>query len=256
MGAWGFGIRHDDFVLDVIGVFEELLKAGHSVRDATKTVKSRFAAEIKDSDDGPLFWLALADVQWTYGELESQVLNRVQGDFDSGRSLAAWREDTRGLLRRRAALEKFISKIVVPNPRAKKPPKTVVRAPKFQPGDCLSIRVANGQYAAALVLAADHSIVEYGRNLVGVLDYLSPQKPPMEVFRTRKWLVRTHHSWSDAMDVAWYQPVGFRTAKDRLEVVGHIEILDSDPKDSNIYRGWRGIGEQMMNQREWDAKGS
>jgi hypothetical protein len=65
MGAWGYCIRHDDFVLDVIGVFEELLKAGHSVRDATKAVKSRFASAIKDSDDGPLFWLALADVQWT-----------------------------------------------------------------------------------------------------------------------------------------------------------------------------------------------
>lgn len=251
MGAWGYGIRHDDFVLDVIGVFEELLKTGHSVRDATKTVKSRFAAEIKNSDDGPLFWLALADVQWTYGELESQVLNRVQGDFDSGRSLDAWREDTRGLLRRRAALEKFINKIAVANPRAKKPPKTVVRAPKFQPGDCLSISVANGRYAAALVLAADHSTVEYGKNLVGVLDYLSPEKPPMEVFRTRKWLVRIHQGWPNAMDVAWYHAVGFRAAKDRLEVVGRVEILDSDPKDSNSFRGWRGIGDQVMNQREW-----
>jgi hypothetical protein len=109
---------------------------------------------------------------------------------------------------------------------------------------------------AALVLAADHSTVEYGKNLVGVLDYLSPQKPPMEIFRTRKWLVRTRHSWSNAIDVAWYLPVGFRAAKDRLEVIGHVEILDSDPKDSNSYRGWRGIGEQVMYQREWDPKGS
>jgi hypothetical protein len=61
------------------------------------------------------------------------------------------------------------------------------------------------------------------KNLVGVLDYLSPQKPPMEVFRTRKWLVRPHHSSSNAMDVAWYQPVGFRAAKDRLEVVGQLK---------------------------------
>ena len=249
MGAWGYGIREDDFVLDVIGVFEELLKTGHSVRDATTTVKSRFAAESNDSDDGPLLWLALADVQWTYGELESQVLHRVRDDFDSGRSLDAWRDDTRGLLRRRTALEKFISKIAVPNPRAKKPPKTVVRAPKFQPGDCLSVRVANGQYAAALVLAADHTTLEYGKNLVGVLDYLSPHKPPMEVFRTRKWLVRTHPGGSNAMvDVAWYYPVGFRAAKNRFEVVGHVEVSDSDPKDSNTYRGWRGIGEQVMPQ--------
>jgi hypothetical protein len=70
MGAWGYGIRQDDFVLDVVGIFEDLLKAGHSVPDATKTVKARFAADTNDPDDGPLLWLALADVQWTYGELE------------------------------------------------------------------------------------------------------------------------------------------------------------------------------------------
>lgn len=256
MGAWGYGIRHDDFVLDVIGVFEDLLKAGHSVRDATTTVTSQFAAATQDPDDGPLFWLALADAQWTYGALDPQVLARVQGDFDSGRSLDAWREDPRGVLRRRAELERFIRRIAVPNPRAKKPPRTVVRAPKFQSGDCLSICVSDGRYAAALVLAADHSIVEYGRNLVGILDYLSPEKPPIEVFRARKWLVRAHPSHSNPMDIAWYQPVGFRAAKDRLEVVGRVDILDSDPKESNVYRGWRGIGEQVVIQRASDAIGS
>jgi hypothetical protein len=52
MGAWGYGIRQDDFVLDVIGCFEDLLKAGQSVRDATTAVKARFAAAIGDDDDG------------------------------------------------------------------------------------------------------------------------------------------------------------------------------------------------------------
>lgn len=31
MGTWGYGIRHDDFVCDVIGAFEDLLKDGKSV---------------------------------------------------------------------------------------------------------------------------------------------------------------------------------------------------------------------------------
>ncbi len=61
MGAWGYGVRQDDFVCDVIGVFEDLLKAGKSVREATEAVRSRFAAETNDADDGPLFWIALAD---------------------------------------------------------------------------------------------------------------------------------------------------------------------------------------------------
>jgi hypothetical protein len=255
MGAWGHGIRQDDFVCDVIGVFDDLLKAGKSAADATEAVKSKFAAEIKDTDDGPLFWIALADAQWTYGGLEPQILRRVQEDFDSGRGLDRWTDDERVLSRRRAAIGKFISKISELNRRPKKPPKVVVRAPKFAPGHCLSIRLESGQYAAALVLAADHSDVEYGKNLIVVLDYLAPEKPTMQVFRERKWLVRTHHSWHNEVDLAWYQPVGFRAAKDRIEIVGQVEILDSDPKDSNSYCGWAGIGEQVVYQREWDAKG-
>ncbi len=256
MGTWGHGIRQDDFVCDVIGVFEDLLKAGKSVTAATTAVTSSFAAAIKDADDGPLFWIALADAQWTYGALDPQVLNYIKGDLESGRSLTLWTEDEHGLSRRRTALEKFISKIGVPNSRPKKPPKVVVRAPKFQPGDCLSIRVSNGQYAAALVLAADHSNLEYGKNLIGVLDYLSPEKPTMAVFRKRNWFFRNHHGWKNVMHLGWYQYVGFRSTKDRLEIVGQVEILESDPKDSDSYCPWSDIGEQVVMQREWDANRS
>jgi hypothetical protein len=168
----------------------------------------------------------------------------------SGRSLAPWTEDQRGLARRRAALDKFISKIGQPNRRPKKPPKIVVRGPKFRPGDCLSIRLSNGQYAAALVLAADHSNVEYGKNLLGVLDYLSLEKPTVEVFRQRQWLVLGHHSSNNKIDVAWYHYMGFLAVKHRLEIVGHVEILGSDPTDGTIHRRWTGIGEQVIHQRE------
>ena len=253
MGAWGYGIRQDDFVLDVIGAFEDLLKAGQSVAGAAAAVKAKFASSIDDTDDGPLLWLALADMQWTYGRLDPHVLDRVRQDLDSGRSLDPWRENQRGLLRRRAALEKFIRKIAAPNPRPKKPPRPVVRPPNFQPGDCLSIRLSNGQYGAALVLAADHSIPEYGKNLVGLLDYLSPEKPTIEAFRRRNWLVPDHGAWNGKIALAWYQPIGFRAAKGRLQIVGHIEILKSDPDDSNIYCGWKGIGEQAIPQDESDA---
>src|SRR5918993_79007 len=119
MGAWGYGIRDDDFVADVIGDFEDLLKEGKSVRHATDAVTSKYAAAARDPEDGPLLWLAEADVQWTYGELDPQVFSRVREDFESGRSLAAWAEDERGLVRRRAALAKFIAKIERPNPRPK-----------------------------------------------------------------------------------------------------------------------------------------
>ena len=243
MGAWGFGIRDDDFVCDVVGVFEDLLKEGKTVRAATDAVTAKFAAATRDADDGPLLWIAVADVQWTYGELDPQVLRRVRDDFESGRSLAAWAEDPQGFSRRRAALEKFLAKLERPNARPKKP-KTIVRAPKFQPGDCLSIRLPDGQYAAALVLAADHANAEYGTNLVGVLDYRSAEKPTPDVFRQRRWLVLPRDGDGVTTDVAWYHYMGFRSVKNRLEVVGRVELVPSDPKDSNTYRRWTGIGER------------
>ena len=108
--------------------------------------------------------------------------------------------------------------------------------------------MSNGQYAAALVLAADNSNIEYGTNLIGVLDYLSPEKPPTEVFRRRNWFFRNHHGWNNVMHLGWYQYVGFRSIKDRVEIVGRVEVLDSDPKDSNSYCPWSSIGEQVLMQ--------
>ena len=242
MGAWGYGIRQDDFVCDVIGAFEDRLKAGNSVAEATQAVTSQFSGAIVDPVDGPLFWMAVADMQWTYGGVERSVLERVRDDFDAGRSLIAWEEDPRGFARRRAALEKFIAKIAVENPRPKRPPKTIIRAPKFQPGDCLSIQLNDGQYAAAIVLAADHSTAELGRNLVAVLDYVSSARPTIEVFREQK-RASAHHGWHRGARVAWYLPIGFRKVKDRLEVVGRLDIGPSDPKDSDFYFRWTSIGE-------------
>jgi hypothetical protein len=76
----------------------------------------------------------------------------------------------------------------------------------------LSIRLPDGRYAAALVLAANHSHAEHGLDLIAALDFLSPDKTAMDVFRARKWL-----------EVAWYHYIGFRAVKQRLEVVGRLK---------------------------------
>jgi hypothetical protein len=243
MGSWGYAIRHDDFVCDVIGEFEDLLKAGRSVAEATAAVTSRFRGALEDEADGPLFWIALADVQWTYGALEPAVFEHVREDFTARRSLLAWEEDPRGLAKRRAVLETFIRKLEVPKARPPKRAKTIVRAPKFVPGACLSIHRFDGAYGAAIVLAADHSTPEHGKNLVGVLDYSSDTSPAMDVFLERRWRLLSEHGAGDQLHVGWYFPTGFRKVKDRIAIVSTVDILDSDPKDSNFYFGWGNIGE-------------
>jgi hypothetical protein len=47
-----------------------------------------------------------------------------------------------------------------PNPRPKKSQRTISRPPNFEAGDCLSVRLSNGQFAAAIVLVADRTDLE------------------------------------------------------------------------------------------------
>ena len=51
MGAWGYGIRQDDYVLDIVGAFDDCLKKGGSLGDATSEVTSRFGASGGDDAD-------------------------------------------------------------------------------------------------------------------------------------------------------------------------------------------------------------
>lgn len=257
MGAWGYGVRQDDLVCDVVADFEDALKKGKCTREATRAVREQFQEVLSEScDQAALVWVGLADAQWTYGHFDPAVLKRVKEDLASGASLAMWDDEPSGdRSRRRKVLEQFIAKIEVPNPRPKKAPKVVIRPPKFRPGDCLTYPLSNGQYGAALILAVDHSEPEYGKDLVAVLDYMSPKKPTLEVFRGRKWLCQTHHEWRGQPAITWHWPFGFRTMKNRIETVGTIEIVDTDPNPGSChsYQGWKNLGEEVVWQKEWDA---
>lgn len=256
MGAWGTGIRQDDTVCDVIGAFEDALKNGADIAGATAVVHQVFAEAILDPDDGPHFWLALADAQWTYGQLDPTVLGKVCDHIRVDVDLSAWKEATkRDRAKRRAVLDSFLQKINAPNPKPKKYPKRVVRNPRFAAGDCLSIQLPNGHFGAAIVLAENRVNPEYGKNLIGVLDYMSTQMPTLPDFSLRKWLILTHHQHHGRLDLLWYLPVGFRAEKNRFEIIGRIDVLSSDPSDPTESLGstsWHNLGRQIVYQREWD----
>jgi len=248
MGAWGTGIRQDDVVRDVLGFFEDRLKNGDSIAQGTRAALAEFAEVLKDVDEAPRVWIGIADAQWTYGELDRQVLDRVRADLRQGAGLAPWQEESDRALRKRVrVLQQFVAKLETPNPRPRKCPKRVVRAPKFAAGDCLAVALPDGRYAAALVLAADHARPEYGKNLIAVLDYLSDRKPHVEVFTERRWLRRPgdwqpEYAPQGPFDIAWYDAAGFRKEQHRFEIIGRIRLRASDPKDSSTFSPWRNLG--------------
>jgi hypothetical protein len=254
MGTYGTSITADDTVADVVGTVVDRMKEGASLQEASDFALRRFKSALKDSDDGPLIWLALAHVQWKYGRVDPQVFDRVRNDIASEQGLDRWREDPAGLTKRRRVLETFLAKIAKVNEKPAVSPRSVVRLAPFREGDCIAIQTSSGQYTAAIVLRVDNSRLEYGSNLIGSLDYLSTALPEQKVFEDRKWLFKHHGSWNGAQELAWYTQVGFRTARKRLKLVGTTNIRSKDPRQSNSYANWGLLGEQILlcrgNRRE------
>lgn len=255
MGSWGTGIEDDDLVADVLGVFDDRLKSGDSVSLATENVLAQFSESLKDSDEEPIVWIAIAKAQWAYGELAPLVLDRVRAFITAGMGLDRWKEaGDSELQKRKLKLNRFLEKIEQDNPKPKRRPKLIIRKPIFQPGTCLAIKLSNNEYGAAIVLAADHSRPEYGKNLIATLDYLSQDPPDLSFFENRKWLKLSHHKWDGSYDINWYHTLGFRKVRSRILVVGKIPLRLMDPRQAKTYSGWQNFGEQMILQREWDLK--
>ncbi|OAI18211.1 hypothetical protein A1359_05170 [Methylomonas lenta] len=254
MGAWGVGILQDDTVSDVVGFVKDRIKAGESVTIATDSALSHFSELENDEDDAPLLWLALAHVQWTYGSLEDRILERIRKDLQLGNGLGRWGEDSKALAKRKEALNKFFAKIAVPKSKPSALPRLVVRKAPFKAGDCLSVLLDDGRFTAALVLKADNTNPEYGKNLIASLDYLETEPPSLAFFELRRWLIKTHGNWNNEQDISWYQTVRFKEASKRISIVGSIDVRPSDPHDSRFYSGWISLGAQITLCREHAAK--
>lgn len=262
MGAWGYSVKSDDTVLDVLDTFNQYLKQGATEGEATRSTLRDFADLIGDPDDEPLLWLGLAEAQWTYGMLDPVTLDRVRQDVARGAGLERWAESPTDLAKRQQALATFIAKVEQSNPRPRKRPRIVVRPPEFEPGTCLAIRGRDGFYRAAIVLVADHTNVENGQNLIALLDYHSADRPGMGVFEQRRWSIQprevtpylrathglsAHEATFDEVDASWYPArIGFRSERERFEIIGQITVRADDPQDTTGYAfpftSWKNLG--------------
>jgi hypothetical protein len=74
MGTWGRAVLSDDFARDTYDEFIRSFNAGGDRAAITRQMITSSAEEISDSDDGPIFWLALAKAQWDTGPVDQEVL--------------------------------------------------------------------------------------------------------------------------------------------------------------------------------------
>ena len=244
MGTWGPGIRDNDAVCDMIDEFEELLRAGKSIREATREMLPP-GSDTENSYDDLLIRLALADMQWTYGDLDPELRERVTHDIEAGHYIEGWEEAGADLLRkRRSALRYFAKKIRTPKGCPKKVRrKPTRRRPRFALGDCLSVRVSDTHFVAAYVLDAGVSGEWLGSNMVGVLDYIAEEPPSLDDFRERRYRRQTDYEHRDCgwLDVSWFERE--KGAQDHIEVIGNLPKQETDPTRGATFNPWWFLGQ-------------
>jgi hypothetical protein len=265
MGAWGYEILEDDIALDVHADYLRYFNVGKPHDEILRLIVTGSADLLADDDDATVIWLAIARAQWDCGGLAPEVIAKVETIVREEIDLKRWTALGKPQpVQRRRALDKFLEKLRTPNPRPRKPRKAVKRKPIFATGDCLSIRLSDGDYGAAIVLDCppERQRIDgetYGKNFIGVLRYKGNTKPSIQEFERRDWLYLTHHAWFNhprkrQLHVFCVLALRFRAVKDKFEVVGITKIRETDPKYSlySPITGWH-FAEQIVYQAKWDA---
>ncbi len=121
MGAWGTKLYQDDVAQDVKEQYKESLKKGKSNEEATQQVFDDYRPMLNDIDDGPVFWFALAETQWSLGRLLPEVKEQALACIDKGTDQARWeRENPKKAPERKKILEDLRIKLNSPMPPMKK----------------------------------------------------------------------------------------------------------------------------------------
>lgn len=104
MGAWGYGLYDDDIALDVKADYIKMLKSGIESTKATEKLIEKNRDVILDIDEAPVFWFALADIQWKKGVLEDKVKEKALYYLNSEESLKQWEDASPATITKRKEL--------------------------------------------------------------------------------------------------------------------------------------------------------
>ena len=70
MGTWSTSVEANDTFGDIVSSFDQHLKKSQSVQSTTDYVLSSYAEYFEDDDEFESAYFAIADRQWTYGEVD------------------------------------------------------------------------------------------------------------------------------------------------------------------------------------------
>lgn len=243
MGTWGTSISANDTFADIYDEFFELYNEGFEVNDISKRLFTENQEIINDAYDSDNFWFALAKAKWECKQLDGELYGRVKNIIDTGADIEVWRQldaTEKDLKKRKIVLDKFLADISVQKAktrarRKKRSPKTY--NPVFQKGDCITFKLANGNYGGAVALEALYDWTNRFVNLIAATRIDQPNKPALKDFERAEVLVKNFALWNESPSIDWYNPVKHQNIINLIEIVGQtdIEIIYTQYTDSSSY---------------------
>jgi hypothetical protein len=151
VGTWGTALYSDDLATDLRGDLRKAFGDGLSAAEAVDRLMAEYASSLDDNDEGPTFWLAVADTGWKAGRLDDRARRRALEIIDSGRDLARWLD---GADRRKRAvvLAKLRSQLVAPPPAAKRIAKVVRSATDWATDEVVAFQLVSGLWTLMRVI--------------------------------------------------------------------------------------------------------
>ncbi len=176
MGAWGTKLYQDDVAQDVKEQYKELLKKGKSNEEATRQVLDEYRPMLNDIDDGPVFWFALAETQWSLGRLLPEVKEQALACIDKGTDQARWeRENPKKAPERKKILEDLRIKLNSPMPPMKKIAQPKSYMCEWKIGDVYAYKLESdyarekGVYGRYFLFQKIDETVDYPEHIIPVV---------------------------------------------------------------------------------------
>jgi hypothetical protein len=152
MSAWGTAVFSDDTACDVRDSYIDLLDDGLSGPEATKKLVGVWSKLLEDSDENPVFWLALAATQWKYGRLEPHVLEKALCAIDDGSDLARWDVGSKDFRKRRVVLDRLRVQLMSSQPPERRIPKRFRESNEWKTGELIAYRLLSDRFVVLKVI--------------------------------------------------------------------------------------------------------
>ncbi len=121
MGTWGVDLYQNDLAIDVRDYYKDQLKRGKSNNQIVHELMKQNEYVLIDPDEAPIFWFALADVQWDFGRLDDFVKKQALYHIQDGYDIKHW--ESKNLTQNKSRvkiLSNLEQKLLSPQPIKKK----------------------------------------------------------------------------------------------------------------------------------------